>query len=132
MRTSQLIWMIYQSTHQETGIHLVRCLSSSHQEQLNELTRVVLDDTFSISIPTQASIAEAKEKRERLRGAPADSEDFISLSVTRTGGTDAPKGPHPNSRLVREEDEMGEGDDGAFCFSSQKIKSIISVVTRIF
>lgn len=25
-----------------------------------------------------------------------------------------PKGPHPDSRLMREEDELGEGDDGMY------------------
>lgn len=35
-------------------------------------------------------------------------EDFISLSVARR---DDYAGPHPESRLVREEDELGEGDD---------------------
>ena len=25
---------------------------------------------------------------------------------------DEPQGPHPESRLVREDDELGEGDDG--------------------
>jgi hypothetical protein len=32
------------------------------------------------------------------------------LSVTRCD--DEREGPHPESRLVREEDELGEGDDG--------------------
>lgn len=27
---------------------------------------------------------------------------------------DEPEGPHPMSRLMREEDELGEGDDGTF------------------
>ena len=38
------------------------------------------------------------------------SEDFISLSVGKH--SDSPQGPHPESRLMREEDEVGEGDDG--------------------
>lgn len=38
-------------------------------------------------------------------------EDFISLSVTKRSED---TGPHPESRLVREEDELGEGDDGTF------------------
>lgn len=41
---------------------------------------------------------------------PSDEEGFISLSVARR---DEYKGPHPESRLVREEDELGEGDDGS-------------------
>jgi GC-rich sequence DNA-binding factor len=58
----------------------------------------------------------AKERRERLRATGASGEDdFISLSVTRRG--EEPQGPHPDSRLVREEDELGEGDDGDYLVS---------------
>ncbi|KAF4590038.1 hypothetical protein EYR40_009567 [Pleurotus pulmonarius] len=59
------------------------------------------------TIPAEATIKNAKEKRERLRGTGAE-DDFISLSVTRRAED---QGPHPESRLVREEDELGEGDD---------------------
>ncbi|KAF9496528.1 GCFC-domain-containing protein [Pleurotus eryngii] len=59
------------------------------------------------TIPAEATIKNAKEKRERLRGAGV-GDDFISLSVTRSVED---QGPHPESRLVREEDELGEGDD---------------------
>lgn len=62
-------------------------------------------------IPSESSIKVAKEKRERLRQIQVTGEeDFISLSVTKRA--DEPQGPHPESRLVREEDELGEGDDG--------------------
>lgn len=62
-------------------------------------------------IPSESSIKVAKEKRERLRKTQVTGEeDFISLSVTKRA--DEPQGPHPESRLVREEDELGEGDDG--------------------
>jgi GC-rich sequence DNA-binding factor len=37
-------------------------------------------------------------------------EDYISLSVERR--EDMSPGPHPESRLVREEDEIGEGEEG--------------------
>lgn len=40
----------------------------------------------------------------------ANGEDYISLSVVRRA--DENQGPHPDSRLVREDDELGEGDDG--------------------
>ncbi|KAF8645232.1 hypothetical protein AX16_008059 [Volvariella volvacea WC 439] len=61
-------------------------------------------------IPTETSIKTAKERRERLRKSGiSTNEDFISLSVTRRG--DFNDGPHPESRLMREEDELGEGDD---------------------
>jgi GC-rich sequence DNA-binding factor len=61
-----------------------------------------------IEIPAASSIQHAKERRERLRASkPAD--DYISLSLTTRSDRD--DGPHPESRLVREEDELGEGDD---------------------
>ncbi|KAF7314405.1 GC-rich sequence DNA-binding factor-like protein [Mycena kentingensis (nom. inval.)] len=62
-------------------------------------------------IPSQSSIQQAKERRDRLRksGVAAES-DFISLSVVRRPA-DEDQGPHRESRLVREEDELGEGDD---------------------
>ncbi|KAJ3546685.1 hypothetical protein NMY22_g1952 [Coprinellus aureogranulatus] len=60
-------------------------------------------------IPSESSVKAAKEKRERLRKMKVSGEDdFISLSVARR---DDYAGPHPESRLVREDDELGEGDD---------------------
>lgn len=68
-------------------------------------------------IPSESSIKVAKEKRERLRQIQVTGEeDFISLSVTKRA--DEPQGPHPESRLVREEDELGEGDDGRLLSAS--------------
>jgi GC-rich sequence DNA-binding factor len=63
------------------------------------------------AIPSESSILNAKQRRERLRATTASNgDDYISLSViTRS---DESRGPHPDSRLVREEDELGEGDDG--------------------
>jgi len=64
-----------------------------------------------MAIPSESSVKVAREKRERLRKVQETGEqDFISLSVTRR--EDVHQGPHPESRLVREEDELGEGDDG--------------------
>lgn len=60
-------------------------------------------------IPSQLRIVAAKERRERLRVGTAEQE-YISLSVTKRA--DILQGPHPESRLMREEDEIGEGDDG--------------------
>ncbi|KAE9393867.1 hypothetical protein BT96DRAFT_967114 [Gymnopus androsaceus JB14] len=60
-------------------------------------------------IHTESSVKQAKERRERLRKTGvSSSEDYISLSVTRRAED---QGPHPESRLVREEDELGEGED---------------------
>ncbi|KAF8158053.1 nineteen complex-related protein 2-domain-containing protein [Crassisporium funariophilum] len=62
-------------------------------------------------IPSESSIKVAKEKRDRLRKTKESGEDdFISLSVMKRDDEEV-KGPHPGSRLVREEDELGEGDD---------------------
>ncbi|KAJ7718488.1 nineteen complex-related protein 2-domain-containing protein [Mycena maculata] len=64
----------------------------------------------STSIPSESSIKVARERRERLRTAAASGEDdFISLSVVKR--PEESQGPHPESRLMREEDELGEGDD---------------------
>ncbi len=64
----------------------------------------------SSSIPSESSIKVAKERRERMRTTTTSGEeDFISLSLTRKSED---LGPHPESRIVREEDELGEGDDG--------------------
>lgn len=74
------------------------------------------EENSAAFIPSESSIKVAKEKRERLRQTQVTGEDdFISLSVTKR--SDEPKGPHPESRLVREEDELGEGDDGTLLFT---------------
>lgn len=85
-----------------------------------ELAGAVIVDTEmteeSVSeIPAESAIQAAKEKRERLKQTKTQTsqgeEDFISLSVTRRD--EGYQGPHPESRLMREDDELGEGDDGA-------------------
>ena len=65
------------------------------------------------AIPSASSIQAAKEKRDRLRKTKTeggDSDDFISLSVSKR--SDFSQGPHPESRLVREDDELGEAEMG--------------------
>ena len=62
------------------------------------------------AIPSSSSSVAAKEKRERLRKTGNTGDDYISLSITKR--TDYSQGPHPESRLMREDDEVGEGDDG--------------------
>lgn len=61
------------------------------------------------AIPSASSVQAAKEKRERMRKNDHE-EDYISLSLAKR--VDFSQGPHPESRLVREDDELGEGDDG--------------------
>jgi hypothetical protein len=74
------------------------------------LKRLPGDIDMDTSIPSGSTINAAKEKRERLRKTGDTGNDFISLSVTKR--QDYSQGPHPESRLVREDDELGEGDDG--------------------
>ena len=67
------------------------------------------------AIPSESSILNAKQKRERIRTTvTSNGEDYISLSVIKR--SEESKGPHPESRLMREEDELGEGDDGMYFF----------------
>lgn len=74
---------------------------------LNDLTRAKYGED---AIPSEAEIRSAKEKRARLRAAAASAggEDFISLDVSTSKVDD---GPHPHSRLMREEDELGDGEE---------------------
>lgn len=60
----------------------------------------------------------------------SSSEDYISLSVTRRTED---QGPHPESRLVREEDELGEGDDGkpGPSFPQWRILDLSSRICRV-
>ena len=53
-------------------------------------------------IPSEALVAAAKERRRRAAGVDGDGDgDFISLR----------DGPHPESRLQREEDDVGSGEE---------------------
>jgi hypothetical protein len=70
-------------------------------------------DTGVAAIPSQSAVLAAKEKRERMRAAgPSSShaDEYISLALTTR--VDGYQGPHPESRLMREDDDLGEGDDG--------------------
>lgn len=66
---------------------------------------------LAMLIPTEVSIKAAKDKREQLRKTGGTTSDgFISLSVTKR--EDVYQGPHPDSRLMREEDELGDAEEG--------------------
>ena len=72
-------------------------------------------DTGVAAIPSQSAVLAAKEKRERIRATDSTSshaDDYISLSLTTRD--DGYRGPHPESRLMREDDDLGQGDDGVF------------------
>ncbi|GJE88491.1 hypothetical protein PsYK624_045740 [Phanerochaete sordida] len=80
------------------------------QSSLASIVDLTGDVDMDTNIPSSSTVQAAKEKRDRLRkvGSAVD-EDYISLSVTKS--SDMPQGPHPESRLMREDDELGEGDD---------------------
>ena len=76
-----------------------------------ELSPLASDDVdMETVIPSTSSIQAAKEKRERIRKLPSSSDDYTSLSVAKRD--DFSQGPHPESRLVREDDELGEVEEG--------------------
>lgn len=57
------------------------------------------------AIPSEALIAAAKERRKRAaENGTSAGDDFVSL-------TDYSQGPHPESRLQREEDDLGSGEE---------------------
>lgn len=76
----------------------------------------VVDDAAP-TIPNANEIKAAKERRTKLRLNP-NAEEFISLdgqagTVKIRDSYDLDRGgPHPDSRLVREDDENGDGADG--------------------
>jgi len=87
----------------------------------NGLSKMARDKYASVDttegIPDTAAIAAAKMKRQaRVESSKHDingEEDFISLGGGKLivhDGED--RGPHPESRLMREEDEGDEGDEG--------------------
>lgn len=74
----------------------------------------IKEDTTA-GIPDDAAIAAARMKRQAAintakRGV--ESEDYIALGGGQIAVWDGEKGPHPESRLMREEDEGEEGDEG--------------------
>jgi GC-rich sequence DNA-binding factor len=84
-------------------------------ENANELPLMSSAMATETMIPTESSIKAARDKRDRLRKTGVQDgaeEDFISLSVAKR--EDFAQGPHPESRLMREDDDLGEGDDGEY------------------
>ena len=84
-------------------------------ENLDDMQALLSYSHSEVVIPSESSIKAAKEQRDRLRKTATTEEDFIPLTVSKQG---RPIGPHPGSRLVREDDEMGEGDDGQWSFNT--------------
>ncbi|KAL4245564.1 Intron Large complex component GCFC2-like protein [Abortiporus biennis] len=79
-------------------------------------------------IPSTSAIQAAKDKRSRLKNLGDTGEDYISLSVTKRDSRG--QGPHPDSRLVREEDELGEGDDEFAEFTSAQERIALGKKSR--
>jgi len=69
----------------------------------------VIGDNETI-IPSESSILAAKQRRERVRMSGITGDDYITLAITKRH--EDYQGPHPESRLMREDDDLGEGDDG--------------------
>lgn len=88
-----------------------------------------LGDEPDTVIPSGSSIIAAKQKRERLRAVEkTGEEDYISLSVSKS--SDYSQGPHPESRLVREEDELGDADDEYADFTSAQERIALGKKSR--
>ena len=97
--------------------------SSVHEDYaLNYIWNV---DASEAIIPSSSSIKVARERRELLRKTGVSVEDdFVSLSVVRRNED---QGPHPESRLMREEDEVGDADDG-LCFELHPTHTVYSKI----
>ncbi|KAI0269805.1 nineteen complex-related protein 2-domain-containing protein [Gloeopeniophorella convolvens] len=88
-------------------------------------------DVGATSIPSQSFVLAAKEKRERLRvsgTAGPNPDDYISLSVTKHD--EEYRGPHPESRLMREDDDLGEGDDDFAEYTSAQTRIALGKKAR--
>ncbi|KAL1412967.1 hypothetical protein Q8F55_000716 [Vanrija albida] len=83
------------------------------QTARDKYASTIIEDT-SAGIPDHLAVAAAKSRRKAAldaQRAGAEGEDFIAL-----GGD---KGPHPESRLMREEDEGDEGDEDLADYTEQ-------------
>jgi GC-rich sequence DNA-binding factor len=88
-------------------------------------------DTGVATIPSQSAVLAAKEKRERMRAAgppSSHSDEYISLSLTTRN--DEYQGPHPESRLMREDDDLGQGDDDFAEYTSAQTRIALGKKAR--
>ena len=76
---------------------------------------ILVEDTTA-GIPDEVAIVNAKSKRqaavENVKHGGNLGDDFIALGAGQVAVVDARDEPHPESRLMREEDEGEEGDEG--------------------
>lgn len=96
---------------------------------------MIVQDTTA-GIPDEALIASAKAKRAAAAGGVGPSSggigsDFVRLSDSRPISKslaiydDSRAGPHPESRLQREEDELGDGDEDLAAYTEQDLNLAI-------
>ncbi|ORY34945.1 nineteen complex-related protein 2-domain-containing protein [Naematelia encephala] len=80
-------------------------------------------------IPDAAAIASAKTKRlaalEAAKHGGDAQQDYISLGGGQIAVYDGSEGPHPESRLMREEDEDDEGDEDLADYTEAKERLFI-------
>ncbi|GAA5906527.1 uncharacterized protein JCM6883_004506 [Sporobolomyces salmoneus] len=92
--------------------------TTGNEQEYDELTMSkfgsgtdIVDDVAS-TIPTTNAIAQAKARREELRKTGGStSSDYISLSGSGSISTVGFASKGGDSRLVREDDELGDGDE---------------------
>lgn len=75
----------------------------------------IISEDSTAGIPDAVAVAAAKAKRlaaAELKKRGLDGEDYIALGDGQVAMWEGDKGPHPESRLMREEDEGGDGDEG--------------------
>jgi GC-rich sequence DNA-binding factor len=91
-------------------------------EEVIDMPLISQNTATETMIHSESHVKAAREKRERLRktGVTDGEADYISLTVARKEEFDS--GPHPESRLMREDDDLGEGDDG----QSHQFRTLVS------
>jgi len=75
----------------------------------------ILVEDSTAGIPDAVAVASAKAKRlaaAEMKKRGLDGEDYIALGDGQVAVWEGDKGPHPESRLMREEDEGEDGDEG--------------------
>ena len=89
----------------------------------------LMEDTTA-GIPDEVAIVNAKTKRqaavENVKHGGNLGEDYIALGAGQVAVFDASEEPHPESRLMREEDEGEEGDEGEsiLLVASKRVENI--------
>ncbi|OCF37062.1 GC-rich sequence DNA-binding factor [Kwoniella heveanensis BCC8398] len=90
----------------------------------NKYASSIVEDTTA-GIPDATAIAAAKAKRHAALESQkhgGGEEDYISLGAGKIAVYDGDQGPHPESRLMREEDDLGDGDEDLAAFTTDNDK----------